>query len=249
MRVWIAIWTGSSAITKAICDWIRGGVALRLLGVGLAAGFIKGLPWTTYLLGGLAQAWLLTAVYLGLRLPDPTKPATDKSKEPAGDTTERPDGEGAQTEGADEPTGEGEQAAAQQREQPSRALVVEALHGLLQDTGGVHLQALAKALPHGPWQTRDVRSLLASHSIRVRDGVRVPGVGPREGVHRDDVPPLPSPDADPTPGADVAAGQSNNNNGNNTRAEFVQDDTNPNRWHVLPRRLRATAGTGGQDAT
>lgn len=239
MRVWIAIWTGSSAIAKAIGDWIRGGAAAgKVLVVFLAAGFIKGLPWTTSIAVTLVCAWLLTAVYLGLRMPDPTKPAADKG--------EQPDGEEAEAEDTDED----EEPAAQEREQPSRAVVIKALHGLLQGTGGVHLNALAKALPHGPWKTGDVRSLLASHSIRVRPGVRVPGVGGREGVHRDDVPPLSSPYEDATPVADVAAGQGNNNNANNTGgpdAEIVQDQFNPQRWHVLPRHLRTAASSSGTD--
>ncbi|MFC8520791.1 hypothetical protein [Streptomyces sp. NPDC057257] len=225
MRVWIAIWTGSSAIAKAIGDWIRGGaVVLKLLAVFAAAGFIKGLPWTTYIVSVLAQAWLFTAVYLGLRLPDPTKPNKATAK------AEQQDQEAEQ-----------DQEAPKEAAQPSHTDVVTALHTLLKDTGGVHLQDLAKALPHGPWKTGDVRSLLASHSIRVRPGVRVPGVGPREGVHRDDVPPLPHPD-EPTPAvADVGAGHSDNNNGNNTEPEIVQDEDNPQRWHVLPRRVRALA--------
>lgn len=234
MRVWIAVWTGSSVIAKVIGDWIRGGAVLLKLGCVLAAaGFLKGLPWTTNIVIVLACAWLVTAVCLGLRLPDPTKPK-QAAKE---DTAKK---------GEQETAGEAEEQAPQESKQPSRADITTALHGLLQESGGVHLQDLAKALPHGPWKTGDTRSLLASHSIRVRPGVRVPGVGPREGVHRDDIPPLPSPEMDSAPVADVAAGQSNNNNGNNTEPEFVQDEANPHRWHVPDPPPPAAASTSSE---
>jgi hypothetical protein len=242
MRVWIAVWTGSSALTRAICDWIRGGAAPRLLGLFLAAGFIKGLPWTTSIAVLLALGWLLTAIALGLRLPAPAAAAAEPEASEPG--TDNADEDASYTPADDVP---------EESSEPSRDLVVKALHGLLRDTGGVHLQALARALPDGPWTTGDARSLLASHSIRVRDGVRVPGVGGREGVHRDDIPPPPSPAEDTTSAAVVGPGQSNNNNANNAPPDeepgegIVQDEANPNRWHVLPRRARTAARTGGKD--
>jgi hypothetical protein len=244
MRVWIAVWTGSSAITRVICNWIRGGPAPRLIGLALAAGFIKGLPWTTSIAVLLAVGWLFTAITVGLRLPTPTiAPAQPKTSE---------QGEASADETASEASTDVREGAAGAAREPFRETVIEALHGLLHDTGGVHLQDLAQALPGGPWKTGQVRSLLASHGIRVRPGVRVPGVGGREGVHRADIPPLPSPAEDTTPAAVVAAGQSNNNNGNNGEPaeeqgeDIVQDAANPNRWHVLPRRARPAARTGGK---
>lgn len=236
MRVWIAVWTGSSAITRVICDWIRGGAALRILVLVLAAGVIKGLPWTTRIAVILGCAWLLTAVCVGLRLPDPTSPEKKPAApETSGDETEETDAQAS---------GKSEQDAPEGPRPLARDTVIEALHGLLADTGGVHLQSLAKALPEGRWTTGDARSLLASHHIRVRPGVRVPGVGGREGVHRDDIPPLPSPDESPAPVADVVPGQSNNNNGDNTEGETfdsVPDEANPARTHVLWRRKKAPA--------
>lgn len=243
MRVWIAIWTGSSVITKGIADWIRGGAALRVTVVFLAAGFLKGLPWTTYIVVALAHAWLITAVYLGLRLPDLTAPKIPAAGEPEEQT---------ESEAMEEDHDSGEEPLADGERDVPRQVIVETLHGLLKESGGVHLKNLAYNLPFGPWKTGQARALLASHSIRVRPGVRVPGVGGREGVHRDDIPPLSSPDEDAAPVADVAAGQSNNNNGNNADGpdtEIVQDEVNPQRWHVIPRRPRAAASTSGTDET
>ncbi|TJZ55601.1 hypothetical protein FCH28_09690 [Streptomyces piniterrae] len=62
--------------------------------------------------------------------------------------------------------------------------------------------------------TKEVRALLAEADIRVREGVRTTrGNGP--GVHRDDLPPLPSP-SDEGPVGVVAAGEDANTNANNT---------------------------------
>lgn len=67
MRVWIAIWTGSSLISRAICAWIGASLPVRLLALVLAAGFIKGLPGTTIAAWSAAAAWLGLAITLGLR--------------------------------------------------------------------------------------------------------------------------------------------------------------------------------------
>lgn len=79
MRVWIAIWTGSTIICGRIGAWIAGGPAVRLLALLLAAGFCKGLPWTTHLMFTGAAGWLATAIVLGLR-PAPEKPAEEQQK-------------------------------------------------------------------------------------------------------------------------------------------------------------------------
>lgn len=74
---------------------------------------------------------------------------------------------------------------------------------------------LLEEYPGQGWTTKRVRPLLAEAGIRVRDGVRVPGVGNDRGVHRDDVPPpLPSTTPPPPVGV-VAAGQDANANTNN----------------------------------
>lgn len=103
--------------------------------------------------------------------------------------------------------------------------LTELLHELLGERGGVHLSVLRTALrKHVPglgWDRAEALALLADAGVRVRPGVRDAGDEVREGVHRDDVPPLPSPAwTDPCPpvvaAADLALG--NNNNGNNAPA-------------------------------
>ncbi|MFC9247767.1 hypothetical protein ACFT7S_28275 [Streptomyces sp. NPDC057136] len=187
-----------------------GGVLVRLLALVLAAGFIRGLPHTTDILLALAAAWAATSIIAGFAIAMAERDDTEQGQEP-----EQPN-------------------AADPADTLTRDDVAPFLHGLLQDTGGVQLKTLAKALPARPkqarWATRDVRALLARVGIRVRAGVRAPGESSREGVHRDDVPPLPQPPSETTPVAVVAAGQSNNNN-----ATYVitDDPDNPVRHTVL----------------
>ncbi|MFG2900963.1 hypothetical protein ACGFZH_28240 [Streptomyces zaomyceticus] len=87
MRVWIAVWTGSSVLAGAVGEWLRRGVAVRLLGLLLAAGFAKGLPWTTQITGLIAAGWLVAAIVLGLRLP---MPGSAPAEEPTAESTEEP---------------------------------------------------------------------------------------------------------------------------------------------------------------
>jgi hypothetical protein len=240
MRIWIAIGDGSGHLTRSICRWIAGGAALRITLVFLAAGFIKGLPWTTAIAYTAAGAWLITAITLGLHPPEPT---TEKTKEEAKDGT----GEEDQEEEAEE--------VAHPADTLTRDDVAALLRTLLQETGGVHLATLATALPGPARATRDARTLLTRHGIRVRAGVRVPDVGPREGVHRNDIPPHPSPTPGTTPDGVVTAGQSNNNNGNNTVTEHqggltvisTPDHHNPVRTHVQV--IHAEAGHTATEAT
>lgn len=65
------------------------------------------------------------------------------------------------------------------------------------------------------WTTKDVRALLAEAGVRVREGVRVSGVGNGPGVHREDVPAPLSPIPSGPPVGVVAAGQDANTNANN----------------------------------
>lgn len=82
MRVWVAIWVGSTLICRAIAAWIAGGVTLKLIIIVGVAGFVKGLPWTTNIVITVAAGWLLTAIALGLLAPaaegqpDPSDQAT-----------------------------------------------------------------------------------------------------------------------------------------------------------------------------
>ncbi|MEV5606995.1 hypothetical protein [Streptomyces sp. NPDC052225] len=81
MRVWVSVWLGSTIICRAVVGWIAGGVVARLLVLGLAAGFAKGLPHSWDIATVLGVAWLVLAVVLGLREPWP--PATPSREVPA----------------------------------------------------------------------------------------------------------------------------------------------------------------------
>ncbi|MER5892379.1 hypothetical protein [Streptomyces sp. NPDC001876] len=71
--------------------------------------------------------------------------------------------------------------------------------------------------PGHAWTTKDVRVLLGAAEVRVREGVRVSGVGNGPGVHREDIQALPSPaPSDPSVGV-VGAGQDANTNTNNIK--------------------------------
>ncbi|MFI2184600.1 hypothetical protein [Streptomyces sioyaensis] len=227
MRVWIAIWVGSTTITRWIAAWIAGGAVLRLFVIVLAAGFAKGLPFTTALCWLAALAWLGLAIHLGLRQAAAEEAAKNKPKASTAD---------AESTETTEPPAAATGAPKTPDAAPTRDDVTRLLHNLLGDTGGVHLSALAKALPGGPWPTRKVRALLSANGTRVRAGVRGPTGAVREGVHRDDIPNPTTPTEGTPTGTAVAAGQSNNNNDNNTEpgpAFTVTDDPdNPARSHV-----------------
>lgn len=114
--------------------------------------------------------------------------------------------------------------------------VADLVRDLIGDDRGVLLTALRQPL-HAA-DTRAVKELLASASISVRLGVRTrAGNGP--GVHRDDLPAVAPPPADPSPD-DVAAGQPANTNANNTlRVEsregmtIINDPADRHRTHSL----------------
>ncbi|BBA98311.1 hypothetical protein RVR_4446 [Actinacidiphila reveromycinica] len=132
---------------------------------------------------------------LGARLKStPAEPSPEDEKE-------------APEEAAIEPPEEAEEAPAA----PSREDVIRALHDLYRGGSGVLSTALAQRLqlPH----TRALREVLTAAGITPRPGVRTPaGNGP--GVHRDDIPPLPSSERGPQ-GSGVVAGQTANANANN----------------------------------
>ncbi|MEU6340267.1 hypothetical protein ABZ883_04860 [Streptomyces sp. NPDC046977] len=235
MRIWIAIWQGSSRMAAAFWDWAFTAPLPRIGGVVVLTLVVNGLPFTGHIVGASAVAWILTAIVLGLRepLPDLSKLRRGKAA-PTGD----------QAKGPGESSGEQpEQPAGEQQPAPlpdlSHDELGEYLRALLGPSGGVHLAALAKALSGvtgRAWETRDVRAQLARVGIRVRAGVRAPGVGVREGVHRRDIPPAPPPDQETAPDGDVVAGQpGNNNTGNTSRLvggewmTFEEDPDNPHR--------------------
>ncbi|MFF9279538.1 hypothetical protein [Streptomyces griseosporeus] len=226
MRVWIAIWTGSTALTQAIANWLRRGVALRLLVVFLAAGFIKGLPWTTRILVTLAAAWLITAIVLGLRLPDPTAPPTP-DQPPAADASAT----AGQPEAA---APDGQEEAATTAAPLTRDQLVRALHEV--GAPHAHITALAE---HLGTPNEAVRQALTAASIPIAGGVRMKSrpVAVSPGVKQTDFPPLPSPGDDPT---QEGALTSNNNDNNNGRGfDTVPDEKHPARTLV---RWFQTAG-------
>ncbi|MFF8485181.1 hypothetical protein [Streptomyces antibioticus] len=190
MRVWIAVWTGSTQITARLAAWLARRPLLRTAAVFGIALFLKGLPWTWRIAWAAGGAWLITAIVLGLRLPDPTKPA----EAPA------PGGDG---QAGEEP---GTPAAAPDwttRENLARALhTVGAPHA--------HISALAE---HLDASTEAVREALAEAGIPTEGGVRMKGrkVAVSTGVKRSDFPPLPS----PAPDDAVAPVLTSNNNDNN----------------------------------
>ncbi|WP_329615029.1 hypothetical protein OG244_19510 [Streptomyces brevispora] len=201
----------------------EGSALLRWVGVLIAAIVAKTLPYTTVITCSLATVWVLTALGLGYAAALPDK--TDKGGE---DGKETPPEEPP----ADEP---------HPREILTREHVALLLAEVYTEGSGVHLATLAEhlsrtplmGLPATPWATRDVRTLMGRHEVRIRPGVRVPPAGGREGVHREDFPPLPSPPSDPPVVGVVVPGQSNNNNPSNSPGYVITDDpTNPVRHTV-----------------
>lgn len=177
--------------------------------------------------GGLTL-WLLTALVLGQQAPAEPANAAEASGQRPGD-----DQAGTLAEAA---------APAPQSTVPGPADAARAVAELASSGGHVALSAVAARLAsrHPGWKrsTGAAKALLAEAGVRARDGVRVEGVSV-PGVHRDDVPPLPSPSG-AAPDPVVVAGQSNNNNANNTetatgREGFVlaPDPENPARTIVV----------------
>lgn len=114
---------------------------------------------------------------------------------------------------------EGEQTAdEEQQAAPDAADMADIVRELGTGTGVLLTRLrdqLAEEYPGTGWTTKDVRILLGSDGIRVREGVRVTGAGNGPGVHRDDIPAPLSPTTPPGPVGVVAAGQPANNNTNN----------------------------------
>ncbi|CAL9350503.1 hypothetical protein SUDANB1_00451 [Streptomyces sp. enrichment culture] len=209
MRVWVAIWTGSSAICRLVALWIAGGPLLRLVLVAVAAGFLRGWPGWDVTVPTVAFGWLVLAVALGLRLADPTTPP-----EPAPQ---------ASTEAADETP---EQAAP-----PPGGITREQLVQALHEVGAPHAHTTALA-DHLGASTEAVREALAAAHIPTSGGVRMKGrrVAVSPGVKAADFPPLPSPGDEPAQGGVLT---SNNNDNNNSRGfETVPDEERPHRTLV-----------------
>ncbi|GGZ51649.1 hypothetical protein [Streptomyces rubiginosohelvolus] len=204
----------------------EGSALLRWVGLAIVLGVTKATPYTTVAAVIAAAAWVVTALALGYL-------ATMKPQLEPESTDEDADQEQPEEAPADE-------------QHPSELLplghVAVLLASLYTEGSGVHLAALAShlsrtplmGLPATPWKTADVRALLARHGVRIRPGVRVPPAGGREGVHRDDFPPLPPRPSDPPVVGVVVPGQPNNNNVGNTAPPFriTDDPDHPTRHHV-----------------
>lgn len=213
MRVWLAIFTGSSAICRGIAAWIAGAPTLRLVAVVVAGGFLRGWPGWDVAVPAAAVVWLIAAVVMGLRLPNPLAPAApaDEGKVPADEGDQDAPDEDALAPGG-----------------IPRERLVQALH----EVGAPHAHTAALA-EHLDTSTEAVREALAAAGIPTQGGVRMKGrkVAVSTGVRNSDFPPLPSPGGET---AQEGVLTSNNNDNNNSGRDFVcvPDDTNPALTHV-----------------
>ncbi|MFE3378360.1 hypothetical protein [Streptomyces anulatus] len=213
----------------------EGSALLRWVGLAIVLGVTKATSYTTVAAVIAAAAWVVTALalgYIATMPPEPEKPAAD------GDA-----GDDDQEQPEEEPS-EPEQHPSELLALPYVAVILDEAYT---EGSGVHLATLAErltatplmGLPATPWKTGDVRALLTRHGVRVRAGVRVPPVGGREGVHREDFPPLPPTGPVPPVVGVVVPGQPNNNNpGNAPSSPFriTPDPVNPVRHNVLHER-------------
>ena len=134
---------------------------------------------------------------------------------------------------------------------PAEPPVVALVRAEIGTDTGVHLAdlypAMRASLP-GLSEADDttLRAVLTGHHLRTRRTVRARGVAGRSGVHRKDLPPLPSPRGVPDPlstplSTHGDAGQSTGaesggdaRRGPESAIRMVQDPDNPARWHVTP---------------
>ena len=209
MRVWIAIWVGSSRICTGIAAWLLGGGAWgvfgKLLLAAVVAGVIKGLPWTTNIAYTAAVGWVLTAIVRGLRAPDPAASPAAGLESPA------------------EPP------------LPTPLELAEALHAI--GAPHAHISALAEALDASNEAVREgLREARITISDGVRMKGRPVAVSP--GVKRSHFPPLPSPAQDGTLEGVLTSNNNSNNSGGEGPREgmsIIQDEKDPRRWHVRRR--------------
>ncbi|MFE2346466.1 hypothetical protein [Kitasatospora cineracea] len=184
------------------------GAAALLLVVGGPLIWSLARPWIGPGVGLAIGVWWIAAL---IHAPAPGKDAEQAPAEPPAPA--RREGSGPDVEE------DWEETAPTPRQEPSPTPADARLAVVLLGAAGGHVALTAVtahlAAQHPLWKRsgKAVKALLGEAGVRVRGGVRVEGVSV-EGIHRDDVPPLPSPSG-AAPGSVVAAGQSNNNNANN----------------------------------
>ncbi|MFI1520632.1 hypothetical protein [Kitasatospora cineracea] len=192
------------------------GAAALLLVVGGPLIWSLARPWIGPGSGLAIGVWWIAALIHA--------PASGKAAETAGAETVPASPEQA---AADEEEDPEEEPVPAPRQDPSPAAPVSTtptpadarLAVALLGASGAHVALTSVtahlAAQHPGWRRsgKAVRALLAEAGVLYRGGVRVDGVSV-PGIHRDDVPPIPSP-TDRTPERVVVAGQSNNNNANN----------------------------------
>lgn len=117
-------------------------------------------------------------------------------------------------------------------EEPDEAEPVDIVAALQQlGEGGEHVRLTQLQEAAGLPDTKAVRALLEEAAVPVRSGVRAGGKnGP--GVHQDDIPAHSPTTSDPSSECCLCSSEAANANTNN-RPDIVQDEHNPNRWHVV----------------
>ena len=138
---------------------------------------------------------------------------------------------------------------------PAEPPVVALVRAEIGTDTGVHLAdlypAMRAGLPGLSGAADDtLRAVLTEHHLRTRRTVRARGVAGRSGVHRKDLPPLPSPrgvsnplstplsthgDAGQSTGAESGGdARRGPESGPESTVRMVQDPDNPVRWRVIP---------------
>lgn len=212
MRVWVAIWVGSTLITRAIAAWIAGGVTLKIIIIVIIAGVVKGLPWTTAIVYTLAASWLLTAIALGLLAPPP---ASGGQSKPADETPAEPS-------------------------IPTHEELTAALHQVA--APHAHITALAEHLDTSTELVReglDGAGIPLSGGVRMKGRKVAVSPGVKAGDFPPLSSPAPEASQEGVVAGVLTSNNNSNNTGEQNPQEgmsIIQDDTQPNRWRILRTR-------------